>query len=249
MEKSLKYSQLAKALGMGNASVTMAVKNGKLIPEEGKKEINIEHPVNKMWIQNQIVKGKTFDLNRIYQNKNKKSDPGSSGPIENFEIVVEDDIPVKIMDGEIFGDGSKKTKASQKKGNQSKNQGVTTLDELRKLELKKKKADLKSTEKKIILDELKIQKLKGQLIPYDAVKTVFIYSAETFKNTYQQEVNGLANIFIERLGGEHKHFIELQKELTEKINEIQLMVQEHLIAGLNGIVSEYQEVRERGEKK
>ena len=79
-------------------------------------------------------------------------------------------------------------------------------------------------------------KLEGKLIPFDAVQTVFLYSNELSRSTYLQEVNSLANIFVERLGGSHNHFIELQKELTDKVNEIHKLTKESLLSGLDGIV-------------
>ena len=62
-------------------------------------------------------------------------------------------------------------------------------------------------------------------------------------------MEALATIFMERLGGDHKHYVELQKILAEKINDIQSQTKENLLQGLKGIVAEYQEVRGRGEHK
>ena len=129
------------------------------------------------------------------------------------------------------------------------NKKEITVSDLRGIELKQKKATLQRTLRGIKLDELRIEKQEGKLIPYDAVKKVFLFAVETFRVTYLQEVKGLANIFINRLGGEHRHFIELQKELSEKIELIQLETIDNLITGIDGVVSEFKEVRERGEKK
>ena len=70
MDKYFKYSQLAKALGLKNASVTQAIKNGKLEPEKDEKLIDIENPVNKIWIHNQEIRtGNKFDINKIFDQK------------------------------------------------------------------------------------------------------------------------------------------------------------------------------------
>ena len=87
------------------------------------------------------------------------------------------------------------------------------------------------------------------MIPFDAVKTVFLYTVETFRTTYLQEVKGLASIFVNRLGAEHHHYIEIQKDLAQKIETIQKETVENMLAGLNGIVAEFKEVRGRGERK
>lgn len=226
MDSLLKYSQLAKALDVSNASVSMAIKNGKLYPEEGQKRIDINHPLNKLWIEAREKEGKIFDINRIYK-KNNDYKP----------LIQRDDEPEQ----------AEEKSEPESKGKKSKKQ--VTIEDVRKIEVKKKAADLQKTLKETEKLELQIKKIEGELIPYDAIKTVFLYSVETFRNTYQQEVNSIANIFIERVGGDHKHFIELQKELSEKINEIQSLVKDNLLTGLKGIVSEYSEIRGRGERK
>lgn len=217
MDKLLKCSQLAKALGLSNASIAMAIKNNKLIREN--KKINIEAPVNKIWIESQINLGKSFDLNKIYKPNNiiDKKEVVQTEP----ETEEEKDQPKKVI----------------------------TADDIRKLELQIKAANLKKTKKETIKLELQIKKIEGQLIPYDAIKDVFLYSAETFRTTYLQEVEGLATKFMAQLGGDHKHFVELQKELTEKIDDIQKTVKENLLQGLKGIVAEYREVKGRGERQ
>jgi len=223
MDSLLKYSQLAKALEVSNASVSMAIKNGKLFPEDGQKRIDVSHPLNKLWIEAREKEGKTFDINRVYKKTN------NNPPHAKVEEHTEE-----------ANDTDQKPKKEKKQ---------VTIEDVRKLEVKKKAADLQKTLKETEKLELQIKKIEGELIPYDAVKTVFLYSAETFKNTYQQEVNSIANIFIERVGGDHKHFIELQKDLSEKINDIHALVKDNLITGLKGIVSEYSEIRGRGERK
>ena len=215
MDKILKYSQLAKALGLANASISVAIKNGKLIPEN--KRINIEYPVNKVWIESQINSGKTFDLNRIYNANNV---------IEKKETVINNE------EKEIPGSSE-----------------ITTAEQIRKIDLEKKKADLKKTKKETIKLELQIKKIEGQLIPYDAVKAVFLYSAETFRTIYLQGSEGLATKFMARLGGDHKHYVEFLKELNEDVNDIHKTVKDSLLQGLKGIVAEYKEVKGRGERQ
>ena len=215
MSKLLKYSELARALGMSNASISMALKNGIIEKEETEKAINIEKPVNKLWINNQIVRGKVLDLNNIYA-KPKPPKPKQQTSNESKEITL-----------------SKK---------------ITGIKDESYIE-KKKALELKKLRQAVKLDALKIQKIEGHLIPYDAVKTVFLFAVETFRSTYLQEVDALSNVFIKRLGGTHDNFIELQKELQEKINEIQATVKGDLLQGLKGIQAEYKEVRGRGERK
>jgi len=99
------------------------------------------------------------------------------------------------------------------------------------------------------LKEVKIKKIEGALIPFDAVKSVFMYAVETFRSTYMQEVDALTNIYIKILGGDQVQYAELQKDLQEKINAIQKQVKSDLMQGIDSIQKEYSEVRSRGERK
>ena len=161
MGRELKYVDLAKALDLTRAYITMAVKRGNLVVDGEKKIIDIDEPINRLWIE------KKDKNNKIY-----KDDP----PIIEEPVKEEKNNDLKPKD-------------------KSKND---ILEEIRLLELGQKKATLEKTQSAIKLDEIKIKKQEGALIPYYAVKTVFLYSVETFRNTYLQEVNSLANIFIER---------------------------------------------------
>ena len=216
---------MAKALGVSNASISMAIKNGKLEPEKDEKLIDIENPVNKIWIHNQeINKGVKFDINKIFDKKvvkaekpdKKGKDKGKRQPRELTEWEIQEQVL---------------------KNNQRQIENERKLADLKKVKLESAKLDLQ------------IKKIQGDVIPFDAVKTVFLYTVEQFRSTYLQEVEAVATIFMERLGGDHKHFVELQKMLAEKINEIQESTKENLMQGIKGIVAEYKEVRNRGELK
>lgn len=220
MEKNLKRSQLAKALGVTNASISMAIKNGMLVSNDD-KTIDIEKNVNKIWIEKQIAKGKTFDINRIF---------GSEKVSSNNENDI--DSPVETEE--------KKNIASKKN---------KSLDELRDIELRIKKENLLKLQKTNRLNELEIEKKEGRLVPLDTIKSFFLFVIETFTKTYTQESKSLANIMVNRLGGEKKHLIEIQKDLGQKLEQIKEQSVKEVINGLDNIVDEYSEVRSRGEKK
>jgi len=213
MLTKLKRSELAKALGVSNAVITMAVKRNKLeLTLDG--FVDVETEKNKMFIEYQVMKGKSFDLTMLplkqrVKTKTKERIDSHEHPLSTF-----------VRD-----------------------------DSFKDLELKKKKLEIKRLERGNELDQLKIEKLKGQLVPFDAVKSVFLYSVETFRATYMQEVIGIANIFKQRLNASQKEFVEVQKDITERIDLIQKDIKDNLLKGLYGIVNEYKEVRGRGERK
>jgi hypothetical protein len=217
--KCFTQTQLANALDIPQGIIAMAVKRGNLFKEG--KTINIDKEINKLWLERQIAQGKTFNINRIYQKPDKT-------------IIKE-----TYKKEEVNAPSTKKTTEKT----------PTEKNGLVELEIRKKELDIDRLQKTIRLDEIRIHKLEGQLLPYDSTANIFLYAVETFRASFLQEVKSIANIFVQRLGGEQKHFIELQKELSLKIEEIQAQAKEDIISGLEGIVDEYKEVRSRGERK
>jgi predicted N-acyltransferase len=204
-------------------------------------------PKNKLWIQNQVAKGRVFDIGRVYDKMTKKI-------IKKTATKKKQPVKKENPHKEKF---EKKKKTTTKKQQHQENEReyqanfeFSDEDPDKENYIKRKRdLELKKQEQAVELDRLKIQKIKGQLIPYDAVQNVFLYTVETFRNTYKQEVDALANVFIKRLGGGHEEFVELQKTLTEKVDAIQSQAKEDLLQGLKGIQAEYKEVRGRGERQ
>jgi hypothetical protein len=231
MNKKLKYSELAKALDVNPGVVGMAVKRNHLRPvlnDKGKTVIDLDCAYTIQWLEKQKELGKIFDINRLFDKKGTKQ--------------VEKQ-PTNI--------GKNVSKSNGKATIQDNDQSALDklLTDVKEVELKIKKANLEKTLKAIKLDQLKIEKQEGRLIPFDAVQNFFLFVVETFSKTFSQESKSIANIMVNRLGGERKHLIEIQKELSIKLEELKEQSIKEALAGLDNIVDEYKEVRSRGEKK
>lgn len=220
MAKNLKRAELARVLDVSNASITMAVNNGTLIPNDD-KTIDIDKPVNKVWIDRQIAKGRTFDMNRLFKSEKKQHTPKKQP----------------------------KTKKKQPEKEETQTEDDKSIAELREIELKIKKANLLKLQKSNQLSELEINKREGKLIPFDAVKTFFLFTVETFIKTYSQESKSLTNIMVNRFGGGKKELIEVQKDLQAKLESIKSNTVKEIEKGIENIIDEYSEVRGRGERK
>ena len=222
MSNYLKYSQLSKALGIATASITMAVVNKTLQVSEGKL-IDITLPHNRIWIDKQIAKGNEFDLNRIYDKHGKQVPKQKENKIET----------------EIENDKTKKRVKTKE----------DSLDTLRSLEIRQKKATLLRTEKAIKLDDLRINKQEGLLIPFEEAEFLLVYIVEKIRNTSIQEVDSMTNIYKERFGISHQEYIELKIDLNEILNSIIKESVDELKSGLEGIKDIFKETRERGQRK
>ena len=247
MSEILRQVEFAAALGVTSASIAMALRNKKLIRRED-KSYDIDDPTNQLWIRDQIALGKNFEMTKVYEKRSNKkynriTPPGKKRQVYKLKEVVVDPKPKPEPKPE-----PKKTESTKKpKLKKTEKRYFTTSDE--EYIQKKRALDLKQAQNRVKLDELKIKKIEGSLIPFDAVKSVFMYAVETFRSTYMQEVDALTNIYIKILGGDQVQYAELQKDLQEKINAIQKQVKSDLLQGIDSIQKEYSEVRSRGERK
>lgn len=228
MSNLLNTSQLALALGVNKGIIALAKKAGH-IKHDKKKLYDILDPKNKFWIDGQIAKGKIFDINRIL---NSKFEPKT-------EPVVKPPMPT-IQELKIDGRSKRRKAISEDSEEASESSGL--YDAKLKLEIKK----LKNQDK---LDELKIAKIEGQLLPVVSVEGIFLWAAENFRKTYEQDVDNMINIFIKRLGGEQKDFIEMKKLAMESLAITGQSLKENLSSGLENAITEYSEVRGRGERQ
>ena len=246
MSEILRQVEFAAALGVTSASIAMALRNKKLIRRED-KTYDIDDPTNQLWIRDQIALGKNFEMTKVYEKRsnqkyNRITPPGKKRQVYKLKEVV---VEPKPKPEPKKTEPTKKPKPKPKP--KTEKRYFTTSDE--EYIQKKRALDLKQAQNRVKLDELKIKKIEGALIPFDAVKSVFMYAVETFRSTYMQEVDALTNIYIKILGGDQVQYAELQKDLQEKINAIQKQVKSDLMQGIDSIQKEYSEVRSRGERK
>jgi hypothetical protein len=219
MNKELTISQLAKSLNVNPGVIGVAIKRDKLKKNDS-GVINIDDPLNKFWLSNQIAKGKTFDINRIYQ---------------QTTIVKKQNIELKHQ--------LKQDDVNTRESYPTTEQGKAGLSERKML------VDLERAEEQLKLDKLKVRKMEGHLIPVDAVQHMNIFIIETIRSRFNQEIESLANIYVGILGATHEQFTEIRKKNAEIVQGIMSQAQDDLKNGTAGAVNEYKEVRGRGESK
>jgi len=222
MIEKLKKSQFASALGVQNAYVKVNVNRGKIF-EDSEGFINLKHPTNKIFIDNHLSNGKTFDINLIYTKSQPKNIVRSVPVVKDEYTEQKKEKPRKTTDSE-------------------KEERASLIEEKTKLEIEKLRVTIE-------MDQLKKSKIEGTLIPVDAIQHVFMWAIDTFHKSYVQEVDALANVFKQVYGADHNKYIRIIKELTQALNKIKTDAKDNLINGVDGVINEYQEVRGRGERK
>ena len=226
----LNTSNLAIALGVNKGIITLAKKAGH-INHNSDGMYDITDQKNKFWIERQISKGKVFDISRVI-NKQFKPKKIKNIPAPKDETIVTEESQQKLI----------KHKVEVEESEVDENASGSLQKAKLKLEIKK----LKNQDR---LDKLKISKIEGELIPVSAVENIFLWAAENFRKTHEQDVDNLINIFIKKLGGEQKDFIEMKKLAMESLAITGNSLKENLIDGLKNAVNEYIDVRGRGERK
>lgn len=267
---ALKGIELSVAMGINRALIAIARKKGHIqTNEDGLFEID-DHK-NKLWIKGQFSNGYVFDMNRLEISKANKEmnkpipkekriipkkvviEYQSVKPSHSKNNFVKQSLEQQIKEESGRSQLTPKGKANNtrefKEKNDAKSNSIFVRDEnddLRDEKLALEVEKLKNSDK---LEKLKIAKLEGELLPVDAVETIFLWAVEQFKKTYEQDIDNIANIFIKILGGEQSHFIEIKKMQMEALCEIGKTYKESLISGLQNQISLYTEVRGRGERK
>lgn len=271
MSSLLKTRELASALGVNPGIIAMAKKAGHIF-HNADGYYDILNPKNKHWISGQVAKGKTFDIaipinNRFTKTtgRPKKTDKQIEKITKKFEKidtpnielvnedVIEPIVPIEqsddlfIIDQKIpIKQAPEKKQREAKNNTETKTKPETDADDLYAVKLKFEIKKLKNNDR---LETLKIAKIEGELLPVNSVENIFLWAAENFRKTYEQDVDNMINIFIKRLGGEQKDFIELKKMAMESLSITGNSLKENLLEGLDNAISEYSEVRARGERR
>lgn len=275
---ALKGIELATAMGINRGLIAIAKKKGHLIlNEEGLFEI--ENEKNKSWIKSQTTNGYVFDIHKVELDRANKSmrvyktikpkEPKKVVVSEPKKVIVEyisarPTIEQQIKEEQGRSQLTPKGKANSVKSgdniHRSKSDSVREKsDEINNKFFEKDDNDILRDEKLSLeveklknsdrLEKLKIAKIEGELLPVDAVETIFLWAVEEFKKTYEQDCDNVANIFIKILGGTQSNFIEIKKMLMEAQSQVGITFKESLLTGLKNQISEYSEVRSRGERR
>jgi hypothetical protein len=228
MSNLLSGANLALALGVNKAIISLAKKAGH-INHNSDGLYDIINQKNKFWIDGQISKGKVFDIGRVI---NKQFEPKK---IKEKPFIVEDT---------SIEQPTKRSKHKQEVEENEVDDNVSGSLQKSKLKLEIKK--LKNNDR---LETLKIAKIEGELLPVNSVENIFLWAAENFRKTYEQDMDNMINIFIKKLGGQQKDFIEMKKLAMESLSITGNSLKENLIDGLKNAIGEYSDVRGRGERK
>lgn len=103
----LKAKDFARALGISDGIIKVNHSRGKLFRNENDKTFDIEHPMNKIWISEQVRRGKTFDLNRILDPidapvTTQKITPKKTEPVNDEVKRISGELSIRKAEAEVL---------------------------------------------------------------------------------------------------------------------------------------------------
>jgi len=211
MSNSIKLtvSQFAKCWGKTPQHVNTYVNRGKLVKGYDKK-IHIDNPVNKLFINERLAKGETFDLMRI-----------------NSDSATLKRSNVSRMDIDTLENKSK------------------SFEQFKELELEKKLTEIERIKSQVELNNIKIKKSQGELIPFEEAKFILIRSISEFENSYKAIAESILNIANNSGGNYHSSLKEIHEEIGQASNE----AKQTLLKEVENLAAECSELLERGQKR
>ncbi len=95
--------------------------------------------------------------------------------------------------------------------------------------------------------KLKMQKLKGEVIPIDFAQRIFGIHFKNISVEFYNVIDNLAIMLVEQLKGNRKDLIEIRKKLKESLNNAVQESKRKSIEDLNEASKEFAEKKGRGE--
>jgi hypothetical protein len=117
------------------------------------------------------------------------------------------------------------------------------------IDLRTKIAAAETKEREAELKRLQLEKLAGNLLPVDQVEKIIVVNVQAILKNFRSERDNLALVMVERFGGSRKDLVEITTALDKIMDVVISKAEKDANYELDIAVSQYQEVRSRGERK
>lgn len=117
------------------------------------------------------------------------------------------------------------------------------------IDLRLRTATMESKERESELRKVQLEKLAGNLLPVSLVETILVINIQSVFKVFESEIENLASIYNEVFGGTRKELaliIEKQRQILAKAIE---KSSKDAKAEIEIAITDYQDVRSRGERK
>jgi hypothetical protein len=117
------------------------------------------------------------------------------------------------------------------------------------IDLRTKIAAAETKEREAELKRLQLEKLAGNLLPVDQVEKIIVVNVQAILKNFRSERDNMALVMVERFGGSRKDLVEITTALDKIMDVVISKAEKDANYELDIAVSQYQEVRSRGERK
>lgn len=125
---------------------------------------------------------------------------------------------------------------------------TSTQKEYADIELRKKRAELDLAERGAELKRIQLEKAAGNLLPVDLVSTIFSINIQSVFKSIEGNLENIASVYVERFGGTRKDLAEIVEVQRVELSKAISQAKENAFIELENAISEFKEVRGRGEK-
>lgn len=117
------------------------------------------------------------------------------------------------------------------------------------LETQVKELEIEKREQEISINNIKLQKLSGEVIPTEIVRTVFLQHFKSFTTSFHQAAENFISVIAKQTTMTREQQSSLRGTLKEIINQAGKDGVEASKLSVDGIVNEYSQTRGVGERK
>lgn len=117
------------------------------------------------------------------------------------------------------------------------------------VDFRTREAQAQVKERESELKRIQLEKLAGNLLPLDLVEKCLVINIQAIIKGFKTERENMARVMVERFGGTRKDLVEINAELDKILDVAIKKAKKDAEFELDNAVSDYQEVRSRGERK
>lgn len=267
----VKPEDFAKALNISYGTIRSKISRGGLLRNKNKL-IDTEHPTNFGYLLE--VNGgdqsifEEFDIKPIGRaNVNKKVSPANKKETKVSIAIKDSEIDSKkavISKKTVFKEPSKNkgsvniapTVETKEKRIRLSPKELAEKEEQRKLnaELKdydtrKRRADAEYRERESELKRMQLEKIAGNTLPLDLVNKLVSINCLAILTQFMSSLENMVAVTVEELGGNRSDNVRITNRVKVEFKKIVENCRTNAEREIENAVSEYSEVRSRGERK
>ncbi|MFO0090039.1 MAG: hypothetical protein ACK518_04485 [bacterium] len=116
-------------------------------------------------------------------------------------------------------------------------------------ELRKKEAEVTLVERNAELKQMELEKKAGNTLPLDLIRKIEVINFQSLLNNFLLETKNMATVMVEKYGGTRSDVVDIENKLNQIFKRTVETTKKNVDKEIEAAVSEYTEVRSRGERK